>query len=694
MAEKVEVEIDVKSNAKGSIAELKELKKQLRETAAGSAEFKKLSNDIDDLEDKLKGAKKGAGDWVDTLESAGGPVGALGGTINKTKVAFTSFNTALKASVIGLIVAAVGGLVAAFSQQEGAMKKLEPLMIGMEKILGGIFAAFEPLLDVFIEMATQALPWITKGIGIFYSVLLGLFNLVKDVGVGVGKILKGIFTLDFSAVTEGYDQIKNAIPAAMDAGKAAFGRFEEGTKKLTKTEKENLKERTDAGNKALEDRKRQMEAQDKLDEAALNKLKEEALAVAQTEEEKFNIEKQFAEKFYQLKLKDLQDRLALEKKGTAEYKSIQAEIVALQADKIAKDKEFADKEKEILQKAAEEKAKANEEALNKAELDLELEKERGLKTEAEYQESLYLLRKKYANSNEELIKAEIDYQKFKNDEAKKAAEEAREITAIGIEGQIEAIDKLNAKAEGDFAADMERLAQKRDLLAQAEANELSNTDLTELQKTEIRAKFAKERENITNQELATEKAAQESKVQLQNAYADLAGQFGQTLQAIAGKNKGVAIAGIIIEQASNIAKVVANTAAANAKAAAAFPLTGGAPWTIINTISAGLSIASTIAAASKAISQIKSTNAESASGGGATAAGGPTAPPPTYQGAPAAMAAPQIQTGLGTGVGAQVAQSVAAAGQRPVRAYVVSGDVSSQQALDRRTSVAATFTGG
>ena len=169
MAEKVEIEIDVKSNAKGSIAELKELKKQLRETAAGSAEFKKLSNDIDDLEDKLKGAKKGAGDWVDTLESAGGPVGALGGTINKTKVAFTSFNTALKASVIGLIVAAVGGLVAAFSQQEGAMKKLEPLMIGMEKILGGIFAAFEPLLDAFIEMATQALPWITKGIGIFLS---------------------------------------------------------------------------------------------------------------------------------------------------------------------------------------------------------------------------------------------------------------------------------------------------------------------------------------------------------------------------------------------------------------------------------------------------------------------------------------------------------------------------------------------
>lgn len=693
MAEKVEVDIEVKSNVKGSIAELKELKKQLREAAAGSAEFKRLSNEIDDLEDKLKGAKKGSADWIDTLESAGGPIGAIGGALNKAKVATVSFGTALKATGIGLITAAVAGLVGAFSQQEGMMKKLEPLMIGLEKILGGIFAAFEPLLDAFIEMATQALPYITKGIGIFYSVLLGLFNLVKNVGVGVGKILKGIFTLDFSSVTEGYDQIKNAIPAAMDAGKAAFGRFEEGTKKLTKTEKENLKERKEANDKALDDKKKQMEAQDKLDEAALNKLKEEALAIAQTEQEKFDIEKGFAEKLYALRLKDLQDKLALEKKGSAEYKAIQAEITQLQADKIAKDKEFADKGKEIAEKAAEDKKKANEEALNREELDLNLAKERGLQTEAEYQQALYDLRVKYANSNEDLIKAEIDLQKFKNEEAKKKAEEAREIAAIGIQGQIEELDRLNAKVEGDFAADMERLARKRQLLADAEANELSNTELTELQRTEVRAKYAKERENITTQEIATEKAAQDAKVQLQNAYADLAGQFGQTLQAIAGKNKGVAIAGVIIEQASNIAKIVANTAAANAKAAAAFPLTGGAPWTIINTISAGLSIASTIAAASKAISQIKSTNTESASGG-ASAASAPSGPPPTYAGAPSAMGAPQIQTGMGASVGSQIAQTVGASQQRPVRAYVVSGDVSSQQALDRRTNVAATFSGG
>ena len=41
----------------------------------------------------------------------------------------------------------------------------------------------------------------------------------------------------------------------------------------------------------------------------------------------------------------------------------------------------------------------------------------------------------------------------------------------------------------------------------------------------------------------------------------------------------------------------------------------------------------------------------------------------------------------------QIAETLGAA-QKPVRAYVVSGDVSSAQALDRRTSRAATFVGG
>jgi hypothetical protein len=115
----------------------------------------------------------------------------------------------------------------------------------------------------------------------------------------------------------------------------------------------------------------------------------------------------------------------------------------------------------------------------------------------------------------------------------------------------------------------------------------------------------------------------------------------------------------------------------------------------INSISAALSIASSIAAGVKAIQQINS-----AGSGGAASGGGAI---PGRAGAGSAPAVPQIErtalpqvTGT-TGQaspGAQIAGTLAQASEKPIKAYVVSGDVTSQQALDRRTTRAATFSGG
>jgi hypothetical protein len=45
-------------------------------------------------------------------------------------------------------------------------------------------------------------------------------------------------------------------------------------------------------------------------------------------------------------------------------------------------------------------------------------------------------------------------------------------------------------------------------------------------------------------------------------------------------------------------------------------------------------------------------------------------------------------------IGAQNQTQLAQLNQAPIKAYVVSQDISSQQALDRRTNRAATFIGG
>ena len=618
MAKKVEVEIDV--NVEPSIAKLKQLKKQLKETAAGSADFKKLSADIRDVEDAIEGAKLGADDFAGALEAAPGPVGQLFQGLKKVELATKSWGAALKATGIGLIVALVGGLVAAFTQTEGSLKKLEPLLIGMEKIFGGIVEVMQPLLDIFLEMALKALPYITSGIGKVYSGFVAFFTLIKEAGIGVGKIIKGIFTLDTDSITAGYDQLKGSWGKTVEAYDAGVQRFEDGTKKITKTQKENLKTQKEDADKALQDKLKRMETEDKLDEARLNKMKAEALALATTEQQKLDIEKAFAEKSYELRKKDLEDKQKLYKKGSDEYKALTTELINLDTEKLNKDKEFADKQNAI---------------------------------------------------NEDIAQKAKEKAKEKEEQDKKDADAAREKRQKELEDKLLGFDI-------QLAFDAQTYEQRKALITQREEADLTAEGLTENQKTAIRKQAAADRKAVDMMEL-------EAKYEIQSAQLELVSQFGNFLSEIAGKNKALAIAGIVVSQAAAIGQIIANTGIANAKALAASPITFGQPWVAINTISAGLSIATTIASAAKQIAQIKSTPGAAAAGGGASASGAaPTLPTVS------SASAPQIQTGGGMNPTQQIGETLSRSRQ-PIEAYVVSQRVSSQQALDRRTNVAATF---
>jgi len=120
-------------------------------------------------------------------------------------------------------------------------------------------------------------------------------------------------------------------------------------------------------------------------------------------------------------------------------------------------------------------------------------------------------------------------------------------------------------------------------------------------------------QNLKNIELASLEARKQIEIQRFQVIASI----GNSLQQLAGKNKALAIGGIVVEKAAAIGQIWANNAIANAKATAVSPLTFGQPWVTINTVSAALSTAATIAAASKAISEI---NSGSASSGASSAA--------------------------------------------------------------------------
>lgn len=341
MAKKVEVEIDIKSNVGESIADLKELKKQLKQTAAGSDEFKKLYGQIDDLEDKIKSSKNASSDWIDSLESAGGPLGMLGGALNKAKVATQSFGGALKATGIGLIVSLLGGLVAAFSQTEGSMKKFEPLLIAMEQIFGGIVEVMQPLIDGFVELAMNVMPYVTQAFKVVYSAVTAVFQSLGKLGSAVVKLFKG----DFKGA---WEDAKSSVTGFTDNYEAATERFEKGASKMTKTQKENLKKQTEDRDAYLAKLTKQIEAENKLKESVLNKEKAIAMQTAFSEEQKLGVEEAFAKKSYELQLDLLNKKQALYKKDSLEWKELQAEKVNAEADYIQKTTGFEEQRKSIV----------------------------------------------------------------------------------------------------------------------------------------------------------------------------------------------------------------------------------------------------------------------------------------------------------------------------------------------------------
>ena len=583
---KIKVKVDVETNAAGSIAQLKELKRELKSTAAGSADFKRLVGEIDDLEDKLKSAKGAAADWIDSLESAGGPLGMLGGALNKVKVATQSWGAALKATGIGLIVSLLGGLVGAFSQTEGAMKKFEPLLIAMEQIFGGILEALQPLIDGFIELAMDVMPYVTKAFKVVYSAVTAVFQSLGKLGSAVVKLFKG----DFKGA---WEDAKSSVTSFSDNYDTAVQRFEVGQKKMTKTQKANLKEQK-------KDLKDHVDEAKKIREEELKELmdgQKEAMLelLSEREAEEFKVNEHYSRLLF-LATKYGEDATQLKEAQANALKEIDDKY-------LAKQKEIDDKDKEKRLKDADEFAKFSLDQYEKIKALDEQRKDSAFKTNQAVSQSWIDLGSNISNIFGSLINV------FEQGSAM-------------------------AKAFG---------------IAQVAINAASSI----------------------GQILVNARAA----------------QFEYD-KAIATGNAAILMA--IPKLVNPITAPLGIAEAAAGKAAVAGGIAGKAALKVNTTLqvaAVGVSSAAQIAAI---LSAGKSKSAGASGGGSASAAGGGAIPnAPTI----APTAAPQIQTGGGMNPTQQIGETISAS-QRPIRAYVISGDISSAQALDRRTSRAATFSAG
>ena len=678
MADKtIKVKVDVEADVQPTIAELKRLKLQLKETS-DPTEFKRLQQQINDTEDAIKSARTGADNFAEVLGTLPGPIGSIGSAVGGTLQNLKQFGALkfsdIKASFTELgkdVIDAAKGLL----QLTGITKAYEVVTAATSKAL--------QFFGVSLNTANTA----GKALGVTLSTLLA-----------ASGILAIVAAVDI--LTTAWDNFSKKAERAEEAQKKLNDTLLKGSKVALDAESANVKRSGDLliaqakarGANADEiykieqsNRKLLLASQQRYYNDLKNKDSDEAIAAVNNIKNTQN-EIKIAEANFQA------DKL---------QKSIQAGTKLAEKNKVQSDKEIADRKKALEdidknEKAAalsllDEREQQKRKVVNDYNAQIQLATANGRDTfilEEAKLNALRILKDKFTKEDDDKQKEKDDKEK---ERLKKLGEDERGIILLGLQTKLEALDAENARIDGDFEMDLERLSQQRDILAEQEATELQNTDLTEFQKTEIRKKYADARKDITNQEVETEKAAAEAKQEINMAYLGLFAQFGNTLSQLAGKNKALAIAGIVISQAAAIGQIISSTAAANAKAVLASPLSFGQPWVAINTISAGLSIASTIASAAKSIQQINSqpgaSSGTSGASGGASAASLPT--PPRVTG----TTAPQIQTGSGMNPTTQLGQTLTNA-QKPLRAYVVSQDIQSQTALDRRTSRAATFSGG
>ena len=455
-------------------------------------------------------------------------------------------------------------------------------------------------------------------------------------------------------------KVQEDTKKANDKAKEDKKKHDDEVKKINDEANKKLEEDTKAANKTLLD----LQNDKKLAEITSEDEKAKAKLKIDADAKLVEIDKLTIHEDLKKKLRDAANEAYEAEKAELDKKQV--------ADKAKKDEEEAKVQTEFQTKIADIKIAA-------------------IKNDDEREEATRL-----AKLKKQLTDLDADKEFIKLSEEEKAAVKKDLITA----SELEAYKAKNEIVKKGLQDELDILqAQQKGIEANSEAY---FNNVKEIERVSYELKIAaakgnaKEIEKINKEHsinnIAIEKAEKEAKKAILLERFKAVENFGKDLQVLAGKNKDLAIAGVIIEKAAAIGQVVVNTVAATSKAVAASPLTLGLPWSAL--IIAG-GIAQTALIVKSGIEQIKQIKAAGASlpsggsigdGGGTPdlggAAGGGGALPDTGGGS-----APD--TG-GDGGGSRRAPS-GGGGGGSVRAYVIQTDINNAQQREQEIQNRARF---
>lgn len=276
-----------------------------------------------------------------------------------------------------------------------------------------------------------------------------------------------------------------------------------------------------------------------------------------------------------------------------------------------------------------------------------------------------------AEMKQTILNTETDIQIARIETGKKAVDTAKKTNE-----ELYIIDDSEMKRrEAQRKMDEENLALYLGDMTKAETTSAKDgiAQLVATRTTELEIE-----KNTADKKLAIEKALQEHKAELRQKDFDLALQGIGVIKSIFERSKGVQKAAVIAESAIGIAKIITSTQAANAAAIAKYSLIpGGQAFSAAeiarNRIGAGIGIAANLTATAKALQALGGGSAPSGGGdlGGATGGG---------------VIAPNLNVVGNTGI-----NQLATLQQQPVKAYVVSNDITSAQQFDLKVQQTASL---
>lgn len=660
MAEKKTIELEVKTNIDSAKGQFDSLSKSIDKTTKSASDldatFEEVYGDLQPLttrmgeaEDRLYELALAGKETTDEYKNLLNVVANYRRTQIQTDLVVDSAATTLSQKMTG----AVSGVAGAFSAAQGAMGLFGSESENVQKALLKVQSAMA--LSQGIESIVNAKNQFLQLGSVIKTKLIGAFSSLKSAIVSTGI---GLFVIAIGVLIANFDKLKNVV----SENTANAQKFADSTRM------EGVAARETANDFAEYERtlKRLGYAEDEIRKKRGNKLKD---AIASTEKEIEANKKLYKEQLKNLETVYKYDKLGLNATGRALYGSEEDAAKTREYIKeLRKDLEKLKNDQFDLQQKEKEEEKTADKVVKSSKKKVVAKKDElaeKLKAEKDYLEEISKVEESWLRLIADIAEKQQSKQNKDKEDRIQAAKKAEEDIYHNAKGFLQAavIDDEN------------NLQAKKDLLEVEKEILLQNKELTEGEIASIEAKYRKDREQLDKDELVKKQHIEQQKLRMAQ---DSIGVLQDALSLFTAKNEKDARRQFKINKALSLSSAIVNTALAVTGALTA----GGNP---IKLATGAQFVEAGIAAASGGVSIAKISATQFGGFGSSDTGGSGNKNTPSTPSTSSGVIAPKFNV-----VGASTNQ-LNTLQQQPIQAYVVSGDVTSAQSLDRNRIKNATL---